>query len=110
MERQPRIEAGSSARADALAWAVHDLAVAVADADVAISARLGVTTGDYLAIKHVLLRPDELGPVELSRLQGSSAPMLLLPQGRPQVHGKGARRPGVRALRQVEALQCQWQE
>ena len=52
---------------------MHDLAVAVAEADVAMSTALGVTPGDYLAIKHVLLRPDELGPVELGRLLGMSS-------------------------------------
>lgn len=59
--------------ADQLAWAVHDLAVAIAEADVAMSTALGVTPGDYLAIKHVLLRPDELGPAKLGRLLGMSS-------------------------------------
>jgi DNA-binding MarR family transcriptional regulator len=52
---------------------VHDLAVAIAEADVAMSTALGVTPGDYLAIKHVLVRPDELGPAELGRLLGMSS-------------------------------------
>ncbi|MCO1657607.1 MarR family transcriptional regulator [Pseudonocardia sp. S2-4] len=52
---------------------MHDLAVAIAEADVALSAALGTTTGDYLAVKHVLLRPGELGPVELGRLLGMSS-------------------------------------
>ncbi len=73
--RQPTSHAPdtSGPPADQIAWAVHDLAVAVAEADVAMSTVLGVTPGDYLAIKHVLLRPDELGPVELGRLLGMSS-------------------------------------
>ncbi|WP_328307924.1 MarR family winged helix-turn-helix transcriptional regulator [Actinomycetospora sp. NBC_00405] len=68
---RPTTSAGP--RADQLAWAVHDLAVAIAEADVAMSAVLGVTPGDYLAVKHVLLRPHELGPAELGRVLGMSS-------------------------------------
>ena len=52
---------------------MHDLAVAIAEADVAMSAVLGIRPGDYLAVKHVLLRPHELGPAELGRLLGMSS-------------------------------------
>lgn len=69
MAEQPN----AAASATQLAWAVHDLAVAIAEADVAMSAALQVTTGDYLAVKHLLLRPGELGPVELGRLLGMSS-------------------------------------
>jgi DNA-binding MarR family transcriptional regulator len=45
----------------------------MAEADVAVSASLGVSAGDYLALKHVLARPGELGPVELGRVLGMSS-------------------------------------
>ena len=76
-----------------LAWAVHDLAVAIAEADVAMSAALRVTTGDYLAVKHVLLRPDELGPVELGRLLGMSSGSATALVDRLETAGHVVRRP-----------------
>lgn len=56
-----------------LAWAVHELAVAIAEADVVAAAALGVTAGDHLALKHLLAAAEPLGPVELARLLGMSS-------------------------------------
>jgi DNA-binding MarR family transcriptional regulator len=68
---EERGETGS--QGDGLAWAVHELAVVIAETDVAVGAALRVSPGDYLALKHVMLHPHDLGPVELGRLVGISS-------------------------------------
>ena len=88
MTRQP-----TSPTATRLAWAVHDLAVAVAEADVSLSAALGISTSDYLAVKHVLLHPGELGPVELGRLLGMSSGSATTLVDRLSAAGHVLRRP-----------------
>lgn len=57
----------------ALAWAVHRLAVAITEADVALGRLLGLGARDYLAVKHLLLAEEPLGPVELGRVLGISS-------------------------------------
>ncbi|MDG4823402.1 MarR family transcriptional regulator [Asanoa sp. WMMD1127] len=53
-----------------LDWAVHHLAVAIAELDTAIARRMGLTSGDYLALKHLATAAPPIGPVELGRLLG----------------------------------------
>lgn len=53
-----------------LAWALHHLAAATAELDATIARRLGLSAGDYLALKHLVVAESPLGPVELSRLLG----------------------------------------
>lgn len=89
MTEQPR-EAASATR---LAWAVHDLAVAIAEADVAMSVALRITPGDYLAVKHLLLHPGELGPVELGRLLGMASGSATALTDRLAAAGHVVRRP-----------------
>jgi DNA-binding MarR family transcriptional regulator len=57
-------------RNEALPWALHHLAVAVAELDVALGRRLRLSPGDYLAMKHLMTSADPLGPVELGALVG----------------------------------------
>lgn len=65
--------------AQPLTWAVHHLAVAVAEFDASVARRLGLSAGDYLALKHLLAAAgpvefaDPPGPVELGRLLGLSS-------------------------------------
>jgi DNA-binding MarR family transcriptional regulator len=56
-----------------LNWAVHQLAVAGAELDAAIARRMGLTAGDYLALKHLAVSSEPLGPVELGRMVGLSS-------------------------------------
>ncbi len=53
---------------EALPWAIHHLATAIAELDAAVARRLGLTASDYVALKHLLVAP--LGPVELGRMLG----------------------------------------
>jgi DNA-binding MarR family transcriptional regulator len=53
-----------------LTWAVHHLAAATAQVDTAIAGALGLTASDYLALKHLLVSDEPLGPVELGRMLG----------------------------------------
>jgi DNA-binding MarR family transcriptional regulator len=53
-----------------LAWAVHDLAAAAAEVDTAIARRMHLNSGDFLALKHLIVAEEPLGPVELGRLLG----------------------------------------
>ncbi|MDR7275888.1 MarR family winged helix-turn-helix transcriptional regulator [Catenuloplanes atrovinosus] len=56
-----------------LAWTVHHLAVAAAELDAAIARRMGLTAGDYLALKHLAVSPAPVGPVELGRMLGMTS-------------------------------------
>jgi DNA-binding MarR family transcriptional regulator len=56
-----------------LAWAVHHLAAAAAEVDAATARRMRLSAGDYLALKHLFVSDDPLGPVELGRLLGLSS-------------------------------------
>ncbi|MBQ1018417.1 MarR family transcriptional regulator [Micromonospora sp. D93] len=56
-----------------LAWAVHHLAAAAAEVDASIARRMNLSAGDYLALKHLFVADDPLGPVELGRLLGLSS-------------------------------------
>jgi DNA-binding MarR family transcriptional regulator len=58
---------------DALAWALHRLAVAGAAFDSALARRLGVSPTAYVALKHVMSADTSMGPVELGRLLGMSS-------------------------------------
>lgn len=58
---------------EALGWALHELAVAGASVDTVIGRNLGVSASDYLAIKHVMVHKQGLGPAELGRLLGISS-------------------------------------
>jgi DNA-binding MarR family transcriptional regulator len=62
--------AGVDQQPDELAWAVHHLAAAAAEVDAAIARRMDLSAGDYLALKHVFVAGEPLGPVELGRLLG----------------------------------------
>ncbi|XVU20961.1 MarR family winged helix-turn-helix transcriptional regulator [Actinoplanes sp. CA-054009] len=53
-----------------LAWAVHHLATAAAEVDAATARRLGLSAGDFLALKHLMVADEPIGPVELGRLLG----------------------------------------
>ncbi|MEU4428362.1 MarR family transcriptional regulator [Actinoplanes sp. NPDC024001] len=53
-----------------LAWAVHHLAAAAAEVDAAIARRMRLSSGDFLALKHLVVAEQPLGPVELGRLLG----------------------------------------
>jgi DNA-binding MarR family transcriptional regulator len=53
-----------------LAWAVHHLSAAAAEVDAAIARRMRLSAGDFLALKHLLIAEEPLGPVELGRLLG----------------------------------------
>jgi DNA-binding MarR family transcriptional regulator len=57
-------------RNEDLAWALHHVAVAAAGLDVALGRRLGLSPGDYLAMKHLMTSEEALGPVELGALVG----------------------------------------
>jgi DNA-binding MarR family transcriptional regulator len=61
---------GVDPQPDGLAWAVHHLATAAAELDAATARRMRLSAGDYLALKHVYVADDPLGPVELGRLLG----------------------------------------
>jgi DNA-binding MarR family transcriptional regulator len=52
---------------------MHDLAAAGAEVDAAIARRMGLTAGDYLALKHLAVSKDPIGPVELGRMLGISS-------------------------------------
>jgi DNA-binding MarR family transcriptional regulator len=52
---------------------LHRLAVETAAVDVSLARHLGLSSVDYLALKHVMARTDPLGPVELGRLLGISS-------------------------------------
>ncbi len=56
-----------------LTWALHDLAAAGAELDAAIARRMGLAAGDYLALKHLAVSREPLGPVELGRMLGISS-------------------------------------
>jgi DNA-binding MarR family transcriptional regulator len=58
---------------DALGWALHQMAVATAAVDSVIARRLGVSSTEYLALKHILAAEPAIGPVELGRLLGMSS-------------------------------------
>jgi DNA-binding MarR family transcriptional regulator len=53
-----------------LTWGLHHLAVATAELDVAIAGRMGLSAGDYLALKHLAVSDEPLGPADLGRLLG----------------------------------------
>ncbi|WP_328459506.1 MarR family transcriptional regulator [Actinoplanes sp. NBC_00393] len=53
-----------------LAWAVHHLAAAAAEVDAAIARRMRLSSGDFLALKHLVVAEEPVGPVELGRLLG----------------------------------------
>jgi DNA-binding MarR family transcriptional regulator len=53
-----------------LAWTMHHLAVAAAEMDTAVARRMGLPAGDYLALKHLAVSEQPLGPVELGRMLG----------------------------------------
>ena len=56
-----------------LSWALHHLATAAAEMDVAIARRLTLPPGDYLALKHLVVSAEPPGPVELGRVLGMTS-------------------------------------
>lgn len=72
---RPRREAvvGENNATTQLTWALHELAAAGAELDAAIARRMGLTAGDYLALKHLAVSSEPLGPVELGRMLGISS-------------------------------------
>ncbi|GAA0253306.1 MarR family winged helix-turn-helix transcriptional regulator [Cryptosporangium japonicum] len=97
--------------AQPLTWAVHHLAVAVAEFDASVARRVGLSAGDYLALKHVLAASEPPGPVELGRLLGlsSGAATGLVDRleragyARREPHPRDRRRQIVRATARAEA-------
>lgn len=59
--------------ATALAWAVHHLAVATTEVDVATAPSLGLGASDYLALKYLTATDEPCGPVELGRILGMTS-------------------------------------
>jgi DNA-binding MarR family transcriptional regulator len=53
-----------------LSWSAHHLAAAIAEFDATVSRRMGLSTADYLALKHLMLAEQPIGPVGLGRLLG----------------------------------------
>jgi DNA-binding MarR family transcriptional regulator len=53
-----------------LAWALHHLAAATGEVDAAIAHRMGLSASDFLALKHLTVASQPLGPVELGRMLG----------------------------------------
>ncbi|MDQ0371513.1 MarR family winged helix-turn-helix transcriptional regulator [Catenuloplanes indicus] len=76
-----------------LAWAVHHLAVAAAELDAAVARRMGLTAGDYLALKHLSISGEPMGPVELGRLLGVTSGAATGLVDRLEQRGFAKRRP-----------------
>lgn len=57
---------------ESLGWALHHLAVASAALDAVVAQQLGLSSTDYLAMKHLLNAEHHLGPADLARLLGMS--------------------------------------
>jgi DNA-binding MarR family transcriptional regulator len=49
---------------------MHHLAIATAEMDAAIARRMGLSAGDFLALKHLAVSDEPLGPAELGRILG----------------------------------------
>jgi DNA-binding MarR family transcriptional regulator len=58
---------------DELAWALHRLALALHETDLAVARRLGVSPLEFTAIKHVAIAERPLGPGDLAQLVGVSS-------------------------------------
>ncbi|WP_133904727.1 MarR family winged helix-turn-helix transcriptional regulator [Actinophytocola oryzae] len=58
---------------DELAWALHRLALALFEVDLAVARRLGVSSVEYTAIKHVAMSDRPVGPGEIAQLVGVSS-------------------------------------
>jgi DNA-binding MarR family transcriptional regulator len=56
-----------------LAWAVHHLAVAVTEVDVATAHSMKLGASDYLALKYLTATSEPCGPVELGRILGMTS-------------------------------------
>ena len=56
-----------------LSWALHRLAVANQEVDLMLSSRLGLGASEYLALKHLMLATEPMGPVALGRVLGISS-------------------------------------
>jgi DNA-binding MarR family transcriptional regulator len=56
-----------------LAWAVHHLAVAATEVDVATAHAMGLGASDYLALKYLTATDEPCGPVELGRVLGMTS-------------------------------------
>jgi DNA-binding MarR family transcriptional regulator len=68
--KQPRGGPDVAIPEAALAWAVHHLAVAATEVDVATSRAMGLGATDYLALKYLTVLEEPPGPVELGRALG----------------------------------------
>lgn len=55
---------------DSISWALHDLIVAASALDVRLAQRLGLSPGDFHALKHLMTSDRALGTVELGALVG----------------------------------------
>lgn len=73
MPTQGRRDHEIHAQESELAQALHRLAVASAAVDSALAQRLGVSSTDYVAIKHVMAAETAIGPVDLGRLLGMTS-------------------------------------
>lgn len=78
---------------ESLAWALHHLAVAAAALDTVLARELGLSSTDYLAMKHLLSADEPLGPVDLARLLGMSTGSATTLIDRLQQAGHVERRP-----------------
>lgn len=75
MTVQPRAAPAADAdeaSAASLAWALHQLAVASAAVDAVLAHQLGLSSTEFLALKHLLSTDHPLGPVDLAHLLGMS--------------------------------------
>src|SRR5687767_7295936 len=68
-EQPPPAPSGAST----LAWAVHHLAVAATEVDVATAHAMGVGASDFLALKYLTASTEPCGPVELGRILGMTS-------------------------------------
>jgi DNA-binding MarR family transcriptional regulator len=56
-----------------LAWALHQLAESNQELDAMLAHRLGLGATEYLALKHLLVATQPMGPVTLGRVLGISS-------------------------------------
>jgi len=92
-KQPPHRNEDSGRSTETLAWALHHLAVATAALDTAIAREVGLSSTDYLAMKHLLIADEPLGPIDLARLLGMSTGSTTTLIDRLQQAGHVERRP-----------------
>lgn len=89
----PYLNEDSDQSTETLAWALHHLAVATAALDTVLAREVGLSSTDYLAMKHLLIADEPLGPIDLARLLGMSTGSATTLIDRLQRAGHVERRP-----------------